>query len=262
VDGVAVFADLRPITSHPQESFRLDFDTPGASSTSFHLPVRPGPATGIRLVRANWWGDPLPWSDGTVGHLTLQVRAVDALGNLVPRPLTVTVAQEEGPPVQWQEATTREVSYGVAGFKVVASQVGTYRFSADVTDFGTFSSEALVLGPGYPVRLVFLTPPPASAAVGEVLAPAVVVGFEDGWGNAISDPPVEGGQMIEIHARLRYAGPETLAGTTQRTLGPGGTVTFDDLAITGVSGEQRLEFRVVGYHFLDPLESLPIALSD
>ncbi|EAU63294.1 integrins alpha chain [Stigmatella aurantiaca DW4/3-1] len=105
---------------------------------------------------------------------------------------------------------------------------------------------AVTFIPGPPARLVFLTEPPATTAVGLPLTPAVQVQVFDAHGNAVQTS----GQ--EVTLTLVAANGATLLGTPVRTTATG-VATFNDLSIQQPG---------VGYQLNANAGSLPQAQSE
>ncbi len=126
----------------------------------------------------------------------------------------------------------------------------TIRFSAAGLTSALSNTISIAAGP--PTLLAFVTAPPLTAANGATIAPAPAVQLRDQSNNPVATTGTS------ITADLAAGAGGTLGGTLSRPTAAG-VATFDDLAITGATGNYTLRFSAAG---LTPVSApAPLALT-
>jgi len=217
VGGVATFGDLT-----------LDKTAPGywltatglgtATSSSFNIIA----GTATYLVFGTQPGTTIA---GQQISPAVKVRALDALGNLVPNftgSVTVELGNNPGGATLSGTTSVAAVS-GVATFFLSLNRTGTgYALTASASGLGLLTSTAFDIIPGAATRLAF-TVPPANTVAGVAISPAVQVTALDPAGN-----PVPGftGNVTLVFGN--NPGGSTLGGTTT-VAAVNGVASFGDL---------------------------------
>lgn len=173
------------------------------------------------------------------------VQVLDSDGNLVPDPVTVTVALSGGDPNATLGGTTTQVtSGGVATFNdLTVDKTGTgYVLTASLPDFSAVQPLAgapFDVTPGDPDSLQF-DQQPTDTVAGEVITPAVTVDVLDANGNLVTD------QTVNVTVTLSGGnGSATLGGTTTQG-SVDGVATFDDLTVDKAGSAYQLNATAPG----------------
>jgi Invasin, domain 3/Bacterial Ig-like domain (group 1)/Filamin/ABP280 repeat len=169
-------------------------------------------------------------------HDSLVVKVTDRFGNPV---AGVEIAWSGGGGGVVRPATAITGQAGMAATqRVLGDQPGTYTTTAVATalpDDGVVFTTT-----GVAARLALTTQPGATATSGAPFDPQPTIQLQDLAGNPLARPDVS--VTVQI-----AAGAGTLTGTTSRTTGADGSVTFSDLAIAGAPGARTLIFAASGY---------------
>ena len=220
--GVASFSTLTLDKTAP--GYRLTASATGLSTaTSASFNIIAGGAT--QLVFGTEPGTTI------AGHQispAVKVRALDALGNLVPGfTANVTVALGNNPGGGTLSGTTQVTAVGgVASFGDLSlNKTGTgFTLTAGAGGFSSVTSTAFDITPGTATQLAFTVQPTATVA-GQSIAPAVQVTALDAGGNLV--PTFTGNVTVTLG---NNPGGSTLGGTT--TAGAvNGVATFGNLTL-------------------------------
>jgi hypothetical protein len=174
-----------------------------------------------------------------------RVRLLDANGNPVEQAgiaVNASLASGPGAAALVGSTTAATDAAGLAAFSGlgISGPAGTYTIRFDGAGLAPVTSQSITLGAGAGSRLVFATPPSATARNGAPLERQPVLQLQDASGNAVR----QGGVTVTVN---RAAGGATLGGTTVRTTDGGGTARFTDLVLTGPTGAHTLLFAAPGY---------------
>src|SRR5207247_1333305 len=157
----------------------------------------------------------------------VKVRALDALGNLVPSFAgSVTVALGTNPGGATVSGTTPVTAVGgVATFSDLSiNKTGTgYTLTASASGFAPVTSTAFDITPGTATQLAF-TPQPSTTVAGAAISPAVQVTALDPAGNAV--PGFTGSVTVALGTN---PGGATLGGATT-VAAVNGVASFGDLS--------------------------------
>src|SRR5204863_67770 len=222
VNGVAAFVDLS--LNKTGTGYWLTATATGLNTaTSSVFDITAGVAT--QLVFGT---QP---STTVANHLitpAVKVRALDALGNLVPSFTgSVTVALGDNPGGATRSATELVAAVnGVATFVDLSlNKTGTvYTLTASVSGFTSATSTAFDIIPGTATRLAF-TVQPSNTVAGAAISPAVQVTALDAAGNPV--PSFTGSVTVALGTN---PGGSTLSGTTSVAV-VNGVAAFVDLSL-------------------------------
>ncbi|PYO45106.1 MAG: hemagglutinin, partial [Gemmatimonadetes bacterium] len=158
----------------------------------------------------------------------VKVRALDALGNLVPGFTgSVSVALGANPGGGTLGGTTPVAAVGGVAtfFDLSINKTGSgYTLTAAASGFAPVTSSAFDITPGTATQLVF-TVQPSTTVAGAAISPAVQVSALDGAGNVV--PSFTGSVTVTLG---NNPGGSTLGGTTT-TAAVGGVATFSTLTL-------------------------------
>lgn len=202
------------------------------------LQLLPGPATGLAFAT------PPPAGAASGVPLAPQpvVQVVDQSGNAVASAGVAVVASlASGPGLLGGTLSATTSAGGAAAFSnlMLTGSTGAYTIRFSAPGLPALVSGAVTVGAGAATQVTFTTAPPASAQNGVALAPAVVVQLRDGVGN----PSAQAG--VTITASLS-SGPGALGGTVSAVTNGGGSATFGNLVLTGVTGSYVISFAASG----------------
>jgi len=237
VGGVATFSTLT--LDKTSNGYWLTATATGLSTaTSSSFNITAGSAT--QLVFG-----PEPGTT-VAGHQTspaVKVRALDALGNLVPGFTgSVSIALGTNPTGGTLSGTTPVTAVaGVATFGDLSiNKTGTgYTLTASTTGFAPVTSTGFDITPGTATQLVF-TVQPSNTVAGAAISPAVQVSALDGAGNPA--PSFTGNVTISLG---NNPGGSTLGGTTT-VAAIGGVATFSTLTLDKTSNGYWLTATATG----------------
>src|SRR6266700_933495 len=230
VDGIAIFYNLS--LDKTGVGYTLTASASGgglAAPTSAAFDVAPGPAT--QLVFGTQPGTTVADHNITPA---VKVRALDALGNLVPSFTgSVSIATGTNPGGATFSGTTPVAAIGgVATFYDLSlNKTGTgYTLTASGSGFAPVTSAPFEITPGAATQLAF-TAQPTNTVAGAIISPAVQVTALDPAGNAV--PGFTGSVTVAFG---NNPGGSTLSGTTTVTA-VNGVASFGDLSAnkTGTS---------------------------
>src|SRR2546426_604082 len=224
VDGDATFYDLS--LDKTGTGYTLAASVSGGAlvaPTSTAFDVAPGPATQLEFTV-----EPTTATAGTALAPALQVRALDAAGNLVPTftgNVTVAFGGTSGGGSTLGGTTTVAAVNGVATFgDLTVSQTGTgYWLTASATGLARAASSAFDVTAGAATQLVFSTQPSATEADHED-SPAGQIRAIDAAQNPV--PGFTGSVTIALG---NNPGGSTLGGTTT-VVAVNGVASFADLS--------------------------------
>src|SRR6185436_15618645 len=100
------------------------------------------------------------------------------------------------------------------------------------------TSSNVAITAGIATKIVIVTQPPATVAVGAVLTPGPVVDLQDVSSNDVDSA----GVAIDVG----LSGGGTLGGTTSIATAANGRAAFGNLTITGLAGNRQLQFTHLG----------------
>src|SRR5690349_12838896 len=222
VNGVATFGNLT--LDKTSNGYWLTATATGlstATSNSFNI-------TAGNTTQLVFGTEP---STTVAGHQitpAVKVRAVDALGNLVPSfSGSVSIALGSNPGGSTLSGTTPVAAVGgVATFgDLILNKTGTgYTLTASATGFSTVTSTAFDVTPGTATQLVF-TVQPSNTVAGAAISPPVQVTAADAGGNPV--PGFSGSVSVTLG---NNPGGSTLAGTTT-VAAVNGVASFGDLSL-------------------------------
>jgi sugar lactone lactonase YvrE len=203
------------------------------AATSSNINLTPGAADHLTIVTQ-------PSSTAGSGAAFGQqpvVQVRDISENVVTSPVVAVVAAiASGGPALGGTASQNTVN-GVATFTnlAISGALGTrtLSFTSGVLPPVTSSNIDVLFGAA--TQLTITTPPSATAASGEVLAPQPAIQLRDATGNAV---PQSG---VTITAAI-FSGGGSLGSTTTAMTDANGLATFSGLAITGLVGTRTLRF--------------------
>lgn len=202
------------------------------------LQLQPGAAAALALSTALPAGaqSGVPFAPQPV------VQVVDQSGNAVATAgLSVVASLASGPGLLGGTLAATTGAGGAASYSglMLTGATGAYTIRFTATGLPALVSPTVTVGAGAATQVTFTTAPPASAQNGVAIAPAVVVQLRDGVGNPAAQPGVT------VTASLN-SGPGALGGTLTGVTTGGGTATFSNLVITGVTGAYVLQFTAPG----------------
>lgn len=231
--GIATFANLE-ITG-PSGPYTLSFSSPGLTSTTSGA-ILIGAGAGIKLSLTTQ--PAASAQSGAVFAPQPVVQLLDASDNAVMTAgVLVTVVIESGGPALGGPTTVATNAGGAAqfaGLRITGlAGIRTLRFSA--SGFTDVVSNNVNITAGPAAALAITTGPSSTARNGDPIAQHAVLQLVDAGGNSVT----AAGVMITASIG---SGPGVLSGTLSRQTGPQGTVTFDDLVITGTVGAYTLHF--------------------
>src|SRR5690242_13655380 len=235
--GVATFSTLT--LDKTSNGYWLTATATGLSTaTSGSFNITPGTAT--QLVFGT---EP---STAVAGHQispAVKIRALDALGNLVPGFTgSVSIALASNPSGGTLSGTTPVTAVGgVATFlDLNINKAGAgYTLTAAASGFTPITSTAFDITPGTATQLVF-TVQPSTAVAGAAISPAVQVTALDGANNPV---PTFGGTVTVTLGN--NPGGSTLGGTTA-VAAVGGVATFSTLTLDKTSNGYWLTATATG----------------
>src|SRR5207244_1112141 len=174
----------------------------------------------------------------------VKVRALDALGNVVPGFTgSVSIALGANPGGGTLSGTTPVVAVGgVATFTdLIINKTGTgYTLTASASGFTAVISSAFDIIAGTATQLAF-TVQPSNTMAGAVITPAVQVSVLDGGGKLV--PSFRGNVSV---AHGNNPGGSTLGGTTT-VAAVGGVATFFDLSVNKTGTGYTLTASATGF---------------
>lgn len=234
----AVFTDLAILGT--AGSYTLVFSSPGmTSATSQSVVVGAGAATQLLFTSA----PPAQAVNGAVLAPAIGVRLGDATGNPVATAgvaIAAAIASGSGAALS---GTTPLLTDGTGGVSFadlrLTGTVGAFTLTFTSSGLTPATTGTITLQPGPATTLAFTTAPPTSGTTGVVLSPATVVAIRDQSGNLV---PADG---TSITAEISAGAGGSLGGTLVRQ-SAAGSASFDDLVITGTSGNYTLRFTSAG----------------
>src|SRR5205809_674705 len=228
VNGVATFGDLT--VSQTGSGYWLTASATGlARAASSAFDVTPGAAT--QLVFGT---EPRTTVADHQISPAVKVRALDALGNLVPSFTgSVSIAPGNNPGGATFSGTTPVAAVGGVAtfFDLSLNKTGTgYTLTASASGFAPVTSTAFDITPGAARQLAF-TVQPSNTVAGATISPAVQVSALDAAGNPV--PSFTGSVTVALGSN---PGGSTLSGTTT-VAAVNGVASFGDLSAnkTGTS---------------------------
>jgi hypothetical protein len=168
----------------------------------------------------------------------LVVQVVDAADNPVPG-VTVTWRVESGGGSVAPRTTNTGADGRASTAWTLGSSTGEQRVEASAPGAGSVRFEATSTA-GSPSALGIVTQPSGNAQVGTPFARQPVIQVRDASGNPVQAPGVA------VSAAVAN-GPGSLIGTTTQTTDASGRATFNNLGITGATGNHRLIFAAAGF---------------
>src|SRR5690349_15809913 len=222
INGVATFSTLTLDKAAP--GYWLTATSAGLNAgTSASFSITAGTAT--QLVFGTEPGTTI------AGHQitpAVKVRALDALGNLVPSftgSVSIAIGNNPGGGTLGGTTPVAEIG-GVATFgDLILNKIGTgYTLVASASGFTAVTSTAFDIVPGTASQLVFSVQP-SNTVAGAAISPAVVLNALDAAGNLV--PTFTGTVTIALGSN---PGGSTLGGTTA-VAAVGGQATFSTLTL-------------------------------
>ncbi len=201
----------------------------GVGTAEFTATASAGDPDDIVIVS----GDGQTGPAGTRLANPLVAQVVDDADNPVPG-VTVTWRVESGEGSVSPGTSTTDGSGRASTAWTLGRRTGQQRVTASAPGAGSVRFEATSAA-GAASVLGLATPPPGNAEVGVPLTRQPVIQVRDAAGNAVPS------QGITVSARIAN-GAGSLIGTTSRTTDANGRAAFTDLAITGATGNHRIEF--------------------
>lgn len=240
--GSASFGNLQ-ITG-PVGNYTLRFASPSLPNLDAPAPLAltPGPAAAIGFATA----PPGAATSGIALTPQPQVQVRDQSGNPVAQSgLLITATVSAGATVTNATATTDGTGLATFAGLSLTGAAGNYTLDFTGSPYPVLTSSPIALAAGTATQMVFITPPPASAVNGDILAPAVVVELRD----ASNNPVLVAGTNVTV---TRIAGGGVLVGTTTVQTTSNGRATFADLALQGSAPDTyQLRFASSGVPNLD-----------
>jgi hypothetical protein len=221
----------------------------GKADTAF-VSVAPRPAIRLSFVQ-----QPGPATAGQPIAPAVRVAIQNDQGGTVSaaaNPVSIALSTNPGGATLSGTSTVAAVG-GIATFPDLSLDRAAAGYTFIVTSAGLASATSFtftnVAGPAS--RLVFTTPPPASAGSGQPLAPQPVLQLQDGSGNAVAQAG------IVVTASIA-SGAATPGGSTTATTNSAGASMFTTLSLSGPGGTITLNFSAPG---ITAVTSAPITLS-
>ncbi|HUG27874.1 MAG TPA: Ig-like domain-containing protein [Gemmatimonadales bacterium] len=208
-----------------------------------------GPAAGIGFTTF----PPLGTASGETLSPQPVIQIVDQSSNPVALGgVTITASLASGSGVLGGTLSVTTDAGGAAAFTdlAITGPSGPHTIRFRTGGYPDLISPTITVGSGSPTQVTFTVAPPATAANGTMIAPAVVVQLRDGVGN----PTLLSGVAVTAS---RSAGSATLSGTISVATDANGSAIFDDLVLTGIAGDHQLTFSAAG---LTPAVSNTIVL--
>ena len=238
-NGRATFTDLS--LSGLAGGYTLSFGAPGVTSLDHAIMITAGAAAKLAITTQP--SATVQNDEAFPVQPVLQVQ--DAAGNPVNAGgLTVTAAIASGAVALGGDVTAVTDGSGTATFTdlKITGLIGvrTIQFTEPGTPLTPVTSNNVTVEAGTATQIVIITQPPANIGSGAILVPNPVVDLQDVSGNDVDSAGVS--IIVEL-----ASGDPALAGTlTQATTGAEGRATFDDLTITGNTGDRTLRFLDTG----------------
>lgn len=218
--GIAIFSDLSLDTAgaYVFQASDATENIPAIASDRFTV----SSAAASQLV---FTGQPVDLTAGSPPTPDITVEAQDPFGNLDPTyDSNVLLAIKVGPAdVNFVPITVRAIN-GIATFSnLVLDTAGAYKFSAT---HGALSGKSArwTVNPAAAAQLAIVQEP-TEVAAGTIISPAVVVDFEDQFGNLVST------KDRNITLSLKRGPADGLIGGTLTVAAANGAATFGDLIL-------------------------------
>jgi CSLREA domain-containing protein len=238
--GVATFSNLSLNTAG---SYTLTASSGPVSRESDSFTISAAAAATLEFIQ-----EPTNVTAGATINPAVNVRVVDAFGNVVTGDNSTEVTLALDPTATLNGTTTATVVNGVATFNDLSiNTAGSYTLSATGTGLTGDTSASFTVNAGAAAALEFVQEP-TNVTAGDTLNPAVTVRVVDVFGNVVT-----GDNSTEVTLALDPAA--TLNGTTAATV-VNGVATFNDLSIntagsytlnatgTGLTGDTSASFTV------------------